>query len=263
MVPTRSQLLACLAVVATLLSTLPLVQAAGRTNPRDFPDSTFCPFNLGFLVDPVNGNITPTTRPSRLPFTAEKTKALITLVACDRGLTGDHPAGLDIAVRTFAVVREDIYNSHQRINTDPNIPFSCNISQDGNAPFANTVGSVFDPGVAPAVSSNSKFVPFFDDFSNLTASNRDWRLDGSTLETLQTVNDPIDPVAGPANALILARGFNNATADSCSSASVQVGRLKVGTRYVVDFRWSVSGILGDPPPPEVDMLTFVDTQPKE
>lgn len=261
MAPNRSQLFVSVAAIAGLLATLPLVQAAGRKNPRDFPDTTFCAFNLGFVVDTLTGDITPTTRPANLTFTAEKARALITLVACDRGLIGEHsPDGMNVAVRNFAVVREDVYSSHQRIN--PNaadkdfLKTSCNIS--GNDDFAKTVGSVFDPSTAPAVSVNSKFVPFFDDFSNLTASNRDWRLDGSSLEAT-SVSDPFDPDVVSGNALVLARGFLT-TNDSCSSASVLVGRLKAGTKYVVDFRWSVSGIQN---PPEVDMLTFVDTNPKE
>ncbi len=258
MVRYRTHLLACAALLASLIAALPIVRALGRSNPRDFPDSTFCPFNLGYQVDPVTGVITPTTRPSRLPFTAEAAKAVISFVACDRGLTADHPAGLDIAIRNFAVVREDVYNNHQRINTDPNVPFSCNIAPDGS--FANTVGSVFDPTVAPAVSINSKSVPFFDDFGNLATSNAAWRLDGSTLETLPNINDPIDPFPSSENALVLTRGFSDATRDSCTSASVKIGRLKAGVRYVVDFRWSVSGIVD---PPEVDMLTYVDTNPKE
>ena len=268
MIRYRPYLLACVALVASLLAALPVVQALGRSNPRDFPDSTFCAFNLGFQVDPVSGAITPTTRPSRLPFTAEKAKALITLVACDRGLTGDHPDGLKIAVRNFAVVRQDIYDTHQRINplpTPDERQFSCNISQDISVPFANTVGSVFDPGVAPAVTTNSKVVPFFDDFGNLTASSRNWRLDGASLEALDSINDPFDPDVVSGNGLVLARGSFDNTNDSCSSASVLVGQLKAGTNYVVDFRWSVTGIISNSErqPPEVDMLTFVDTNPKE
>jgi hypothetical protein len=268
MVRYRSHLLVGGALVASLLVALPIVRAVGRSNPRDFPDSTFCPFNLGFQVDPVTGVVTPTTRPARLTFTAEKAKAQITLVACDAGLTGEKrnpdplnldEQGLDISVRNFAVVREDIYLNHQRINPDPN-QFSCNISQDNDNPFANTVGSVFDPSVAPAVAVNSKLVPFFDDFGNLATSNLNWKLDGAELVTLPFLNDPIDSSPPTTNALVLARGFTDVSRDLCTSASVKVSRLKPDTFYVVDFRWSVSGIQN---PPDVVMLTYVDTNPKE
>lgn len=259
MAPNRSQLLIGLTVAASLLTGAE-VSAVSRKNPRDFPDSTFCPVNLGWFVDPVVGTIVSPPaqpiRPASLPFTAQRPRAIITLVACDRGLTGEHPDGLKVQLRDFAVVRRDAYESHQRINTDTNVPFSCNISGTGD--FSKTVGSVFDPAVPPALTPG-KLMPFFDAFANLTTSNREWRVDGATIETVP-VNDPVTPFSGDGNALILARGSFDNTEDSCSSASVLVDRLKAGTSYVIDFKWSVTGINN---PPEVDMLTFIDTTPRE
>jgi hypothetical protein len=261
MASNRSRLLVSLAVAGCQLAASPLLFAAGRKNPRDFPDGTFCPINLGWFVDPNAGTIVPPPdqpiRPPSLSFTAAGRRASITLVACDRGLTGDHPEGMDVQIRDFAVVRTDAYESHQRINTDPDVPFSCNISGFGD--FAKTVGSVFDPSVSPALENDSLAMPFFDAFANLTRSNRVWRADGTSFETVN-VNDPVTPVSGPGNALILARGLTDTTQDSCSSASVKVGRLVAGTTYVIDFKWNVSGVLN---PPEVDMLTFVNTSPRD
>ena len=245
------------AVVCLLVSPL-IVVADGRKNPRDFPDFTLCPINLGYAVDPILGTILPPPaqpiRPPALTFTAAGTDAEIALVACDRGLTDDHPDGLDLAIRNFAVVRQDVYESHQVLSPYPD--FTCYLANGGEDTFTRKVGSLFSPSVTPAVSPLTLKFPFFDDFSDVAASQKKWRLDGAELKSF----DLNDPATGffTATALVLARVPATPGENSCSRASVKVRHLRKGQKYVVDFQWESKGIVTAP---EIEMLTFVDTQP--
>ena len=248
------------AVVCVLVSPL-IVVADGRKNPRDFPANTLCPINLGWAVDPVTGEIFPPPaqpiRPPALTFTAAGPAAEIALVSCDRGLTDDHPDGLDLWIRDFAVVRRDVYESHQVLGTYPE--FSCYLPRDGegDTPTIRKVGSTFSTSVAPAVLPLTPKLPFFDDFSRPAVSRLKWRLDGAEFKTVES-NDPRLSSALVGTALVLARVPADPNQNSCSRASVVVRHLVKGQSYVVDFQWESKGIVTAP---EIEMLTFVDTQP--
>jgi hypothetical protein len=88
-------------------------------------------------------------------------------------------------------------------------------------------------------------MPFFDSFSNLVASKKRWHLGGAEL----------DPVQGN---LILAREIQADGKVSCGSASFRATSLVKGRGYVVDFKWSVSGINSAG---EIAMLTYIDVGP--
>jgi hypothetical protein len=232
---------------------------AGRKNPRDFPDNTLCPINLGWFVDPTTGLLQPPpAQPIRpaLGFTATGPAAEIALVACDRGLGGDHPDGFDLWIRDFAVVRQDAYESHQLAGPYPD--FTCYLPNSGEdfTPFIRRVGSSFDRTLAPSLKALTPRLPFFDDFSNLNTSRKRWKLDGADFQTV----DLNDPRTGPftGNTLVLARVPAGAGDDACSKASVRVKNLKKGTNYVIDFQWETKGIVAAP---EIDMITFIDTEP--
>ncbi len=115
-------------LVLALLSVLSvLALAQERKNPRNFPEGTTCPIHLGWEVDLVNGQGVPD--PSSTPrvhegltFVAEGPRAAVTFLACDRnsalidGLSDFDAIGETVEVRIddVAVVREDIFLSHQR-----------------------------------------------------------------------------------------------------------------------------------------------------
>ena len=253
------------AAIVCVLSTPLMVVGEGRKNPRDFPDGTLCPVNLGWSVDPLLGDtVEPKVlRPPLHTFTAAGTDAEISLVACDGGLTGERP-GLEVWVRDFAVVRKDIYESHQAAGGyphDPLDPFAntCYFAHGDEAgtPFARLVGSTFNSGLAPAVNPLTLKFPFFDDFSNLASSQKKWRLDGAEFKTV-TLNDPRLPAFFDATALVMARDHAGAAPDFCSMARVKVRHLKKGETYVIDFQWENKGTQNVP---DVQMLTFVDTNP--
>ena len=245
-------------VVVCILASPLLAVAQGRKNPRDFPDFTLCPINLGWSVDATTGTILPPPaqpiRPPARTFTATGTAAEIALVACDRGLTDDHPDGLDLAIRNFAVVRQDVYESHQVQSTFPD--FTCYLANGTEDTFFRKVGSLFSPSVTPAVTPQTLKFPFFDDFSDLAASQSAWRLDGAEIRSFD-LNEP-GTGAFTAAALVLARVPASAGENSCSRASVKVRRLRAGQKYVIDFKWESKGIVNAP---EIEMLTFVDTKP--
>jgi hypothetical protein len=191
-----------------------------------------------------------------LPFTATGNDAEITLVACDRGLTDDHPDGMELWIRDFAVVRKDVYDSHQTAVAYPEA--TCYIPRADEVEPARRVGSVFDPSVAPAVSPQTQKFPFFDDFTDPAFSKKKWVLEGATIETVSS-NDPLqpDPVVGPG--LVLARVPADPAQNACSRAKVRVKNLKKGNVYVIDFKWETQFVNNAA---EIDMLTFIDTDAK-
>ena len=132
----------------------------------------------------------------------------------------------------------------------------CYLPHDFEDSFARKVGSLFSPSLAPAVSPLTVKFPFFDDFSDLAASQKKWRLDGAEIKAV----DLNDPATGffTAPALVLARVPAELAQNSCSRASVKVRHLRKGQQYVIDFQWESKGVVTAP---EIEMLTFVDTQP--
>lgn len=251
---------AAVAVLGTLAAPFD-VAGGGRKNTRDFPESTLCPVNLGWFVDEF-GVVQPPPaspiRPAAHTFVATGLTAKVSLVSCDRGLRDDHPDGRDLWVTNFAVVRKDVYESHQAAAVYSSLGSSCYVPNGTETEFTRTVGSTFDPSIAPQAAPNSVRFPFFDDFSNLTASNLRWNLDGAEFKTV-TVSDPRSATPTLASVLALARVPADPNQNSCSQASAWVFNLRRGQTYVIDFFWQTNGM---EPAPDIEMLTFVDTSPR-
>jgi hypothetical protein len=194
-----------------------------------------CPIHLGWEVD-TNGNPVPnTTRIQEgLTFVAEGPKAAVTFLACDRDFAFEDapnqvfdPAENTVEVRIddVAVVREDVYLSHQKATIPDS--FGCYFSTD--QPFPEiTVGSVFDRTVPKAVSPFTAKLPFVEDFSDPAATETRWRFGGAELDETN-------------GTLVLARQqFSLSDPVTCRSATFQVG-VVAGETYVVDFKWDVLG----------------------
>ena len=236
------------ALVCVLAS--PLMVVGQGTNTRDFPNNLLCPVNLGWAVDPVLGTADPpNVRPAVTSFVATGGDAEISLVSCDLGLTNDHPDpdGLNLFIRGFAVVRKDVYDTHQ-VGIPDTGGLQCYI--------ADTVGSVFDRNSDPAVNPQSAKLPFFDDFSDLAFSQKKWRFNGAEIKEVLLSPAGADDFLG--NALVLAR-FPTTNPSACSMATVRVRNLKKGQTYVIDYQWQSTRVLATG---EVEMLTFIDTDPK-
>ena len=243
-----------------VLSTPLMVVGEGRKNPRDFPDGTLCPVNLGWSVDQNDGTpVPPPAQPIRPPahtFTATGTDAEITLVACDGGLTSANELGLALWIRDFAVVRKDVYETHQALGTYPDTTCYIPRSDEGATPHVRKVGSTFAPSVSPAVNPQTLKFPFFDNFSSAIAQKK-WHLDGATFETVELSDPRVGSFSG--TALVLARTHDDASQNACSKASIKIKHLRKDEAYVIDFQWESKGVQS--PVPDIEMLTFVDTNP--
>ena len=227
-------------LVLALLSVLSvLALAQERKNPRNFPEGVTCPIHLGWEVDLVNGQGVPD--PSSTPrvqegltFVAEGPRAAVTFLACDRnsalidGLSDFDAIGETVEVRIddVAVVREDVFLSHQRAAAPSEFGCYFNVVD----PFPTlSVGSTFDRTVAPAKRPFTLAIPFVDDFSNGSETESRWRFAGAELDEAE-------------GNLVLARQFRPVVGEvRCASASFKVTRLVAGQTYVLDFQWKVTG----------------------
>lgn len=214
-----------------------------------------CPIHLGWEVDLVGGVGVP--NPSSAPriqegltFVAEGPRAAVTFLACDRnsalvdGLSDFDAIGETVSVRIddVAVVREDVFLSHQRATVPDELGCYFNVVD----PFPElAVGSFFDRTVAPQKRPFTGAIPFVDDFSSQAETESRWRLGGAEL----------DPAQGN---LILALQSRPVLGEvSCASASFRVG-VVAGKTYVLDFKWEVTGFgqAGEPA-----LQTFFDLTP--
>jgi hypothetical protein len=243
--------------IVVLLSAPAGAKVAKRSGKRDFP-AGLCPLNLGRDVsgtaDPILG-LTGGDGPGT--FVAASGRAVIGLLSCDRLGFND---GLDLRIDNFRVVRWDAYRKYQVQYVDPDADPANPYKPDPNTCYSRPedffgieegtakVRSVFDRG---AVARNDKArVPFEDKFQGRP---RSWLLMNAEIESDDTGNQW----------LVLARsqrpdglgGF--VPGDLCSAAIVEVGGLKKGAAYVVDFDWNVNFSTAD-----TVLTVLVETAPR-
>jgi hypothetical protein len=238
-----------------------------RSGKREFPAGT-CPVHLGrdaaaVGTDPV---LRLTGGPGPGTFTATGGRALVALTACDRlGRANFESGANNLKIDNFRVVRWDKFREYQKAYVDPLVADPANpYATDPSTCYADNfndifgsegtikVRSTFDDQALRAAARRSykRFVPFEDNFDR---GGRAWML----------LNAEILEQAPGNKALVLARSTRVdesgavVDGDQCATAVVQVGGLKKGDAYVVDFVWQVDNFND----PGIVLSVTIDTQP--